>query len=254
MIIEFVGPSGAGKTFIARQLKSYLQGNLEKARYIYLVDNELDSHYNSSWERLLVTQKYRFQLFLDKNFLSLLFIRMKAKGKKLFSLKYILRMFVWYCRMADILTNCKGNSPVFIMDEGFLARCGHMFKNRLNEVLSDYQELMGKINGIKRIAYAEHRKIYVLVKCEDYDEIINRVLARGKTSLYLRLDGDGRVFHEQELKSFELARDYLDRIKADYVVIDNNAKQRYYTAQFNKVRELIEKRSNCDLSNERAIL
>ena len=80
MIIEFVGPSGAGKTFIARQLKKLFAGKLGKARYIYLVDNELDSHYNSAVERLFVTQKYRFSYSLTK-LSSLLFIRMKAKGK-----------------------------------------------------------------------------------------------------------------------------------------------------------------------------
>ena len=148
-------------------------------------------------------------------------------------------MFVRYCRVAEILNNNKGDNPIFIVDEGFIARCGHMFKNKPNEELEDYLELMGKVNGIKKLSYAVLRKVYVLVNCADYDEIINRVLERGKTSLYLRLPGDGRAFHAQELKSFELAREYLDQIRADYVVIDNSIKRGDYTAQFAKIKELI---------------
>lgn len=239
MIIEFIGPSGAGKTFIAQQLKNYLQDNLSELKQIILVDQELGTYYNSRIQRFLVWLRIVMNLYIDKNLITLLLLRTKSKGKKLFSMKYTLRMFVRYCKMAD-LSN-KANNFVFIMDEGFMARSGHIFKHKPNADLEEYYVLIGKINAIRKVGYSILRKIFVFVRCEDFDEIIRRVIKRRKTSIYLRLPGDGKVFHKKELHSIELAREYLEQNCMDYIVIDNIIKRSDYTDDFKKIKALMEK-------------
>ena len=83
MIIEFVGPSGAGKTFISQRLKDYLQANMSKPKKIIFGNKkEIDTCFNSTVERILFNLLFILKLLTDRNFLSLLFLRINAKGKK----------------------------------------------------------------------------------------------------------------------------------------------------------------------------
>lgn len=246
MLIEFVGLSGAGKTFIARQLKSYLQERISSPKQLLLMDGDLDGYYdatkNSRSGRRLAALRFRWKLFCDRNFLSLLLTRIKARGRKKFSMKYIMRMFSWYYKAAEILEKNGDINHIFIADEGFLTRSGFMFQNRECDTLEEFTGIMERINAVKHIEYGKQRRIYVFVLCNEFDEVIKRVIERGSTSIYLRISEDGRTFHRKALKALDLAREYLNRINADYIVINNDTKQGNFSEQFRQIKAKLEEK------------
>lgn len=245
MVIEFLGPSGGGKTFIAQQLKKYLQDNLNITNQIILTKEDLNDYqkYNNlKTARYLSRIPYIMKLYVDINFISLLLRRMQSrKLKTKASIKYILGLFIQYFKIVDFLKNNREYNPIFIIDEGLLTSSGYMFNNKENYTIEERIKVMNKINAIKSIGYRKQKKIYVLVRCNDFDEILKRINKRKTGSIYSRLSlEEGKKFHNKVINSFEVVIKYLNENNEDYVVIDNSTKTSNYLEQFIIIKEMLE--------------
>lgn len=247
MIIEFIGASGSGKTYLAEKLAEYLR-SMEDKNYLVLTQKDW-----SNWK--LNGNEFRFsrvikklwnckELFIDKTFISLLLKRLKCRKKcRKASFKYIIAMMNNYYLIFQLFKEIKDKKCIFIVDEGILTSVGFMFCIENHANVDELTNLMNKVKDIKSIGYDQQKKIYVSVYCDGYEETMRRVRGREQGSGYLRLSyEEGLDYHRRVVQSQKMKEIYLEKEKADFITIDNSVLgNKDHQKYLYKVLKLLEK-------------
>lgn len=228
MIIEFIGASGSGKTYLAEKLAEYLKSIKDKD-YLVLTQKDWSSWKLSGNEfRVIRVIKKLWnckELFIDKAFILLLLKRLKNLRKcRKAKLKYIIAMMNKYYLIFQMFKEIKDKKCIFIVDEGILTSVGFMLGIVNHANVDELTNLMNKIKDIKSIGYDKQKKIYVSVYCDSYEETMRRVKGREQGSGYLRLSyEEGLDYHKRVLQSQKMKELYLKKEKEDFVTIDNSS-------------------------------
>lgn len=242
MIIEFTAAPGSGKTYLADQLKNYLQQDLELKNYKIYTRNDLRKANQKFNRKFLNTihSKMESLLLMDFNIIKIC-TGVLISNRKVIDKKKAILYILYNIKSSFIIDKIKNKEPnsIFILDEGLLHVAGVYLDNDINK-----QKLQKYVNNIKKInksMYMKQKKIYVLIESdvfENFKRMNNR--SQGWPQMMKRLNEEEKHYVlDKAFKKTDLYKEVISDELWEMVIINNKVFKESYDEEFSKIKKLI---------------